>query len=98
LKKLLLVNKTEKAIRHLRIDSNNDKVLGFDLPPSSEIRLTASPPKGDSSAMRITGQFDDGRVFENSTVIDVTNMSQPLIYNIVIVVTEEGIDIRRGVE
>ncbi|MFN0279125.1 MAG: hypothetical protein ACKVRN_11045 [Pyrinomonadaceae bacterium] len=89
--RLVLVNKTDKVIRQLRITSNNDKFLGFDLPPGSEIRLAASPPRGDYSGVWIAARLNDGRIFENKAIFDVSNVLQPLAYRIV--VTDEGVNI-----
>ncbi len=91
---LILANKSDKAIRQLRIESNNDKFLGFDLLPDTEIRLTASPPKGDSSTIWIVGMFDDGLSFEKSAFFDGTHMSGPQAFNIV--VTDEGVTIDKA--
>jgi hypothetical protein len=92
--RLILVNKSDKAIRQLQITTNNDKFLGFDLSPGSEIRLIASPSKGDSSGIWVSGKFDDGQIFENRAVFDVTQIRQSVDYSIV--ATNDGMNIRTG--
>jgi len=86
---IILANKTNRLVRNLRI-SCLDKFLVFDLQPGSEMRLSASPPKGDLSGIWVKGEFYDGNTFEDSAVFDVEKIRTPLKYAVHI--TDNGVE------
>ena len=89
---LILVNTTDKVVRHLRIDCE-DKFLVFDMEPASEIRLKIPPSKGDSQGVSATGKFDDGVTFTKYVEFDVRSVGQPFSYHVF--VTPDGVTINR---
>ena len=86
---IVLVNRTKKVVKHLFL-ACSDKFLVFDLQPGSEIKLAASPPKGDLSGVFVEGEFYDGHSLKNSAVFEVKGRQLPLMY--VVHITDSGIE------
>lgn len=61
--RLEVVNRTSKEVKYLRINSVDLFIL-FSMQPSS---LNASPPRGDSRWLSVTGEFADGRPIKDNS-------------------------------
>lgn len=79
---VIVINSTNKVVKHLKIECL-DKFLLFDMQPGSKTVLSASPPKGNTSGIKIKGKFYEGRTFEKNSTFKI-NVNEPLIYYIYI--------------
>ncbi|HEX8265315.1 MAG TPA: hypothetical protein VF596_07800 [Pyrinomonadaceae bacterium] len=81
---IVVINKTNKVIKYLKIFST-DKFLLFDVQPLSETKLLVSAPGGDFREMYIEGEYSNGLSFQKGESFSILKeQNSPFSYLIYI--------------